>query len=100
MGVTTKPKIVPIGIALFVKATDLALSLKGIHLAYRLCQAGKVMPSPNPIPTLAIIRAINPPKKAQGVIKVNNDHTTRPTPKTIFAPILSDNKPPQIWVII
>ena len=80
--------------ALFVIATDLDLSLNGIHLAYKLCQAGKVMPSPKPIPILAIIREIIPPKKAHGVIKVNIDQTTNPTPKTIFAPILSESNPP------
>ena len=53
IGVTMRPNIVPIGIALLVKATDLALSLKGIHLAYKLCQAGKVTASPRPIPNLA-----------------------------------------------
>ena len=60
-GVTTNPKIVPMGIALFVSATDLALSLKGTHLAYKLCHAGKVIPSPNPMPILAIIKAVMPP---------------------------------------
>ena len=94
IGVTTSPKIVPIGIALFVIATDRALSLKGIQRAYRLCQAGKVIPSPKPIPILAMIKEIMPPKKAQGVMRVNIDQTTNPTPKTIFAPILSESKPP------
>ena len=61
IGVTTKPNIVPIGIALFVIATDLALSLNGIHLAYKLCHAGKVIPSPRPMPILAIIKAAKPP---------------------------------------
>ena len=77
IGVTTSPNIVPIGIALFVIATDLALSLNGIHRAYRLCQAGKVIPSPKPMPILAMIRDIIPPKKAQGVIRVNIDQTTQ-----------------------
>ena len=77
-----------------VIATDLALSLKGIHLAYKLCHAGKVIPSPRPMPILAMIRDIKPPKKAQGVIKVNKDQTSNPTPRTIFAPILSERTPP------
>ena len=61
IGVTTRPKIVPIGIALLVIATERARSLNGTHLAYKLCHAGKVIPSPRPIPILAIIRAANPP---------------------------------------
>ena len=63
---------------LLVKAIALVLSLNGIHLAYKLCHAGKVTPSPIPIRTLIIKRAKNPLCAANGVRIVKIDHKTTP----------------------
>ena len=100
IGVTTKPNIVPIGMALFVIATDLALSLNGIHLAYKLCHAGKVIPFSKTHANSCNYQSCKASKNAQGVIKVNIDQTIKPTPRTNFAPILSDKSPPMICVRI
>ena len=56
---------------LLVKAIALVLSLKGIHLAYRACHEGKVMPSPKPIKTLIKIKNQNPLYANKGVTNEN-----------------------------
>ena len=85
---------------LLVKAIALVLSLKGIHLAYKLCHAGKVTPSPNPTKILIKKRAKNPLCAANGVRIVKIDHNTTPKPKTSFPPNLSDKYPPNAIVNI
>ena len=88
------PIIVPIAIPLLVKAIALALSSKGIHLAYKLCHAGKVTPSPIPISTLIKNKAKKPLYAATGVDIVKIDHNTTPQPSTSLPPNLSDRYPP------
>ena len=78
--------IVPIAIPLLVKAMALVLSLKGIHLAYKLCHAGNVTPSPSPRSTRIINSTKKPLWAASGVKIVNKDHKTTPQPKTNFPP--------------
>ena len=83
--------IVPIAIPLLVKAIALALSSKGIHLAYKLCHAGKVTPSPTPISTRIKNKAKKPLYAASGVNIVKIDHNTTPQPSTTAAP--ADSQP-------
>ena len=74
---------------LLVKAIALVLSLKGIHLAYRACHEGKVMPSPKPIKTLIKIKNQNPLYANKGVTTVKIDQSNTPYANTIFPPNLS-----------